>query len=161
MKQVSRILTDALKNDLRSGVLAPLLGAVRSDRDQAQRHQQDPGIFQHGQVGAQSRQAEKDRHEEGEDQPAQLLIDMPAQDRRFSDQHAGNEGAQHRVHPDRVGRHRGRARERTRIVVSAAIAEAQDAPLMASAMRHAVEAGYRFYSYGDACLLSPEGDSAG
>jgi hypothetical protein len=33
MIQVSRILTDALKNDLCSGVLAPLLEAVRSDRD--------------------------------------------------------------------------------------------------------------------------------
>ena len=33
MMQVSRVLTDALKNDLRSGVLAPLLEAVRSDRD--------------------------------------------------------------------------------------------------------------------------------
>jgi hypothetical protein len=33
MTQVSHVLTDALKNDLRSGVLAPLLEAVRSDRD--------------------------------------------------------------------------------------------------------------------------------
>lgn len=28
---------------------------------------------------------------------------------------------------------------------------------MQAAYRHAVESGYRFYSYGDACLLSPEG----
>ncbi len=27
---------------------------------------------------------------------------------------------------------------------------------MLSAYRHAIEAGYRFYSYGDACLLYPE-----
>jgi S-adenosylmethionine:tRNA ribosyltransferase-isomerase len=29
---------------------------------------------------------------------------------------------------------------------------------MLAAYRHAIEAGYRFYSYGDACLLSPEID---
>jgi S-adenosylmethionine:tRNA ribosyltransferase-isomerase len=28
---------------------------------------------------------------------------------------------------------------------------------MRAAYAHAVESGYRFYSYGDACLLSPEG----
>src|SRR2546429_273308 len=33
MMQVSHILKDALYNDLRSGVLAPLLETVRSDRD--------------------------------------------------------------------------------------------------------------------------------
>ena len=33
MRQVSHILTDALKNDLLSGMLAPLLEAVRTDRD--------------------------------------------------------------------------------------------------------------------------------
>ena len=27
---------------------------------------------------------------------------------------------------------------------------------MLAAYRHAIEAGYRFYSYGDACLLYPE-----
>jgi S-adenosylmethionine:tRNA ribosyltransferase-isomerase len=27
---------------------------------------------------------------------------------------------------------------------------------MLSAYRHAIDAGYRFYSYGDACLLHPE-----
>ena len=29
--------------------------------------------------------------------------------------------------------------------------------VMKSAYKHAVDAGYRFYSYGDACLLFPEG----
>ena len=34
------------------------------------------GILQNGEIGAQPRQAEKHRHEEGRDQAAQLLVDM-------------------------------------------------------------------------------------
>ena len=31
---------------------------------------------------------------------------------------------------------------------------------MKRAYAHAIETGYRFYSYGDACLLAPGGDFA-
>ena len=35
------------------------------------------------------------------DQAAQLLVDVAGQDRRFADQDAGDEGAEHGVHADR------------------------------------------------------------
>ena len=47
--------------------------------------------------------AEEHRREEGRDQAAQLLVDMAGQDRRFADQDAGDEGAEHGVHADQVG----------------------------------------------------------
>ena len=37
-----------------------------------------------------------------DDQAAQLLVDVPGQDRRFADQDAGDEGAEHGVHADQV-----------------------------------------------------------
>ena len=58
-------------------------------------------VRQHGEVGREPGQAEEHRHEECDDQAAQLLVDVPGQDRRFADQHAGDEGAEHGVHADR------------------------------------------------------------
>ena len=36
------------------------------------------------------------------DQAAQLLVDLPGQDRRLADQNAGDEGAEHGVDADRM-----------------------------------------------------------
>ena len=38
-----------------------------------------------------------------DDQAAQLLVDVPGQDRRLADQDAGDKGAEHGMHADRVG----------------------------------------------------------
>ena len=61
------------------------------------------GVGQDGEIGAEAGEAEEDRHEQRGDQAAQLLVDLPRQDRRFADQDAGDEGAEHGVHADRVG----------------------------------------------------------
>ena len=46
--------------------------------------------------------AEEHRHEERDDQAAQLLVDVLGQDRRFADQDAGDEGAEHGMHADHM-----------------------------------------------------------
>jgi hypothetical protein len=47
--------------------------------------------------------AEIDRHEEGDHQAAQLLVNVPGEDWRLPDQDAGDESAEHGVHADHVG----------------------------------------------------------
>ena len=71
--------------------------------DQPDGQRQQGRVLEDGEVGVQARDAEEHRHEEGDDQSAQLLVDMLGEDRRFAHQDAGNEGAQHRVHADQVG----------------------------------------------------------
>ena len=60
------------------------------------------GVGEDRQIGAQAGDAEEHRHEQRGDEPAQLLVDMAGQDRRFADQDAGDEGAEHGVHADRM-----------------------------------------------------------
>ncbi len=74
--------------------------AQAGDDDQPGGEQRDGRIGQNGEVGAQARDAEKHRREKRGDQAAQLLVDMAGQDRRFTDQYAGNESAEHGVHAD-------------------------------------------------------------
>ena len=62
----------------------------------------DLGSLQDGEIGAQAGDAEEHRHEQGRDQAAQLLVDMAGEDRRFADQDAGDEGAEHGVHADQM-----------------------------------------------------------
>ena len=70
---------------------------------EADGEQRQIGVLEHGQIGAQAGQAEEHRHEQRDDQAAQLLVDVPGQDRRFADQDAGDEGAEHGVDADRRG----------------------------------------------------------
>ena len=81
------------------------------DDDQPDRQQQQFGVLEDGEIGAQPGQAEEHRHEQRGDQAAELLVDVPGQDRRFADQHAGDEGAEHGVHADQIGRQRHRDRD--------------------------------------------------
>ena len=82
---------------------APPNFPMRGDGDQPERQQQKLRVLEHrDEIGAQARGAEEHRHEEGDDQSAQLLVDVPRQDRRFADQDAGDEGAEHGMHADHV-----------------------------------------------------------
>ena len=67
---------------------------------QAGEQQQTADRFEDREVGAEAGQAEEHRHEQRRDQAAQLLLDMPRQDRRSPDQDAGDEGAEHGVDAD-------------------------------------------------------------
>jgi hypothetical protein len=82
--------------------------ADAGDDDEAGAEQQQIGILQDGQVGAQAREPKENRHEQRRDQAAQLLVDMAGEDRRFADQDAGDEGAKHRLHADQIGDQRHR-----------------------------------------------------
>ena len=55
--------------------------------------------------------AEEHRREEGDDQAAQLLVDVAGEDRRFADQNAGDEGAEHGMHADQIRDQRHRAHD--------------------------------------------------
>ena len=66
---------------------------------------------QDGQIGGQAGHAEEHRREERGDDAAQLLVDMLGQDRRFADQDAGDEGAEHGMNADRMGDQRHRAHD--------------------------------------------------
>ena len=57
------------------------------------REQQQRRIFQDSEVGGQAGGAEEHRHEEGDDQPAQLLVDVLGQDRELAHQNAGDDPA--------------------------------------------------------------------
>ena len=82
--------------------------AEAGDEDQRDGHQRDIGLGQDRKIRVQAGNAEKDRREKCRDQPAQLLVDMPGQDRGFADEDAGDEGAEHRVYAERVGDQRHR-----------------------------------------------------
>src|SRR3954447_13969769 len=86
------------------------------NHDQSECHQRELWIPQDGQVGRQTGDAEEHRHEESEDEAAQLLVDVLAEDRRFADQHARDKRTQHGVHADEMGRQRHGAHV-TRMVV--------------------------------------------
>ncbi len=65
--------------------------AKRRNGDKGEGEAQHRRIGQLRQVHLQPCDSEEDRAEEGEDEPAQFLLDMPLQDRRLADQDAGNE----------------------------------------------------------------------
>ena len=77
--------------------------ADAGDCDQQPRQDQHRRIGQHVEIGAEPSHAEKHRHEQRDDQAAQLLVDMAGQDRRLADQHAGDKGAEHGMDADRMG----------------------------------------------------------
>ena len=81
------------------------------DQHQCRRQHQQIRVFQHRQVGTQAGEAEKHRHEQAADQPAQPLVDLPGQDRRFPDHDARNERAEHGMHADQMRDHRHHAHQ--------------------------------------------------
>ena len=74
--------------------------AEAGDQDQPERQKQEVRVLQDGEIGAQAGEPEEHRHEQGDDQAAQLLVDVPGEDRRLADQNAGHEGAEHGVDAD-------------------------------------------------------------
>ena len=78
-------------------------------RDERDRQSQQIGLGQDREIGGEPRHAEEDRGEEAEDQAPQLLVDMLGEEGRFTDEHAGDEGAQHRLDADEIGDQRHHA----------------------------------------------------
>ena len=77
----------------------PQPSAVDSDTvNESRRQQRQIRVFQNGEVGGKPRYAEEDRHHEGGDEAAQLILNLLREDRRFPNQHTGDECAQDRVH---------------------------------------------------------------
>ena len=75
----------------------------RGDRHQPGGEKRDLAGFHDGEIGGQTRHAEKDGHEEGRDHAAQLALNVIGENGRFPDQHAGHESAQHGAYPQKLG----------------------------------------------------------
>ena len=78
------------------------------DGDKADRQRQQKRIRQYFEIGAKPGKPEKHRHKQGDDQAAQLFVNMARQNWRLPYQNAGDEGPKHGVNADRMGDQRHR-----------------------------------------------------
>ncbi len=69
------------------------------------------GIAQNGDVGVQPGEREEYRHEQRNDEAAELFVDVAGEDRRFADQDAGDEGAEHGIDAEQLRGQRHRAHD--------------------------------------------------
>ena len=76
--------------------------AEARNRNDQQCQEGEARALEHGQIGGQSGNSEEYRHEERQNQAAQLLVHVLAEDWGFPDQHAGDESAQNGVNADEM-----------------------------------------------------------
>ena len=99
MPQASATHSRMLRPPIRPPMKAPAALSNAGDGDQAESERQQSRISQDAQIGGETGEREEHRHEQAEDQAAQLLVDLPRQDRR-----SGRPGCRRRRRPARCAR---------------------------------------------------------
>jgi hypothetical protein len=85
--------------------------ACRPASEKADGQKEQSRVFQDGQVGVQAGKRKEDRHEQGDDEAAQLLVDVAGQDRRLADENPGHERTQRGVYTNQIRDERHRAHD--------------------------------------------------